>query len=133
MGHIVAVPNLTVCSGKRPAGQFCKGTLKEKESTELLVSLVSSKNEFQVSFSGTLAGDFLAPVLRQFWKERHQSIIHTPSEMPSLGSQSCDSKRQPYPVPAVPGQKNGKQQRSSPVKTSSFSSEGSEVLRRRVR
>ena len=23
-----------VCSGKRPAGQFCKGTLKDEESTE---------------------------------------------------------------------------------------------------
>ena len=41
-----------------------------------MVFLVSSKDELQVSSSGTLAGDFLAPVMRRFWKERHQSIIY---------------------------------------------------------
>ena len=69
VGHIVDVANLA-CSGMRPAGHFCKGTLKDEESTELPVSLVSWKDEFQVSSSGTLTG------VRQFWKERHQSIIH---------------------------------------------------------
>ena len=38
--------------------------------------LVSWKDEFQVSSSGTLAGDSSAPVLRQFWMERHHSIVH---------------------------------------------------------
>ena len=51
--------------------------------------------------------------------------------MPSSSSQSCCSKLQPHLVPAVPDQKNWKQQRSSPVKTPSFSSEGSKVLRRK--
>ena len=49
---------------------------KIEESTEIPVSLVSGKDEFQVSASGTLERDFVAPVLRQFWKERHQSIIY---------------------------------------------------------
>ena len=55
VGHIVAVANLRICSGRRPAGQFCKATLKGEESTEPPVSLVSSKDEFQGFSSGTLA------------------------------------------------------------------------------
>ena len=50
---------------QRPVGHFCKGTLKDEESIALPVSLVASKVYFQVSTSGTLAGNFLAPVLRQ--------------------------------------------------------------------
>ena len=57
-------------------GQFCKGTLKDEESIALSVSLFSSRVSFQVSTSGTLAGHFLAPVLRQLWTERHQPIIN---------------------------------------------------------
>ena len=65
-----------VCSWKRPAGQFCKGTLKDEESTALHVSLVSPKVYFKVSSFGTLVLPLLAPVLRKFWKERDQPIIN---------------------------------------------------------
>ena len=61
---------------KRPAGQFCKGTLKDEESVALSVSMVSSKVSFQVSSSGTLAGNFVAPVLRLLWTERHKPFIN---------------------------------------------------------
>ena len=61
---------------KRPAGQFRKGTLKDEESVALSVSLVSSKVSFQVSTSGTLAGNFVAPVLRLLCTERHKPFIN---------------------------------------------------------
>ena len=61
---------------KRPVGQFRKGMLKDEESVALSVSLVSSKVSFQVSTSGTLAGNFVAPVLRLLWTERHKPFIN---------------------------------------------------------
>ena len=47
-----------------------------RKALRSLFSLVSPKVYFQVSTSGTLAGNFLAPVLRQLWTERHQPIIN---------------------------------------------------------
>ena len=61
---------------KRPVGQFRKGMLKDEERVALSVSLVSSKVSFQVSTSGTLAGNFVAPVLRLLWTERHKPFIN---------------------------------------------------------
>ena len=61
---------------KRPVGQFRKGMLKDEESVALSVSLVSSKVSFQVSTSGTLAGNFVTPVLRLLWTERHKPFIN---------------------------------------------------------
>ena len=61
---------------KRPVGQFRKGMLKDEDSVALSVSLVSSKVSFQVSPSGTLAGNFVAPVLRLLWTERHKPFIN---------------------------------------------------------
>ena len=57
-------------------GQFRKGMLKDEESVALSVSLFSSKVSFHVSTSGTLAGNFVAPVLRLLWTERHKPFIN---------------------------------------------------------
>ena len=57
-------------------GRGCKGMLKNKER-EVFASFSSTVTQVvQVTSCGTLAGNFLAPVLRQLWTERHKPIIN---------------------------------------------------------
>ena len=129
VGHFVIWASPAFGSGMVPAGHFCKGTLKGEESAKAPVSLVSWKDDFQVSSSGTLAGIFAAPVLRQFWKERHKSIINNDVRSAVVGGCREDQIEALHLVPAVvavvPDQESWKRQkRCSLGKAASFSSKG---------
>ena len=52
-----------------------KGKLAKDESEENVFLLNSGATSFQVPSCGILAGFLLAPGVREFWKERHWSII----------------------------------------------------------
>ena len=112
---------------------FCKGTLKGEESTELFVSLVSSRDEFQVSSSGHPGvGTLWAPVLRQFWKERHHSIIYNDVrdavvEFPELLFQAAAAIWYQQFLVRKTGSSKGPVRSKRPV----FHREGSKVLRHR--
>ena len=52
------------------SGHVWTGKPKGKESERATVSLVSGKDDLQVSSCGTLVGNFVAPLQREFWKEK---------------------------------------------------------------
>ena len=57
-------------------GSWLQRYVKEQRKGSFCLVFVDSDSSFQVTSCGTLAGNILAPVLRQLWTERHKPIIN---------------------------------------------------------